>query len=45
MLQDAVWANTEKLPRTPDYQDTAVKFLAASIQGWVLLPGQRREVP
>jgi NitT/TauT family transport system substrate-binding protein len=34
MLQDAVWANTEKL-KDASYQDTAVKFLAASIQGWV----------
>jgi len=34
MLQDAVWANTEKL-KDAGYQDTAVKFLAASIRGWV----------
>jgi NitT/TauT family transport system substrate-binding protein len=33
MLQDAVWANTSKLS-DPSYQDTAVKFLTASIKGW-----------
>ncbi|MEV0720990.1 ABC transporter substrate-binding protein [Asanoa sp. NPDC050611] len=34
MLQDAVWANTAKLESDQSYQDTAVKFLAASIKGW-----------
>ncbi|MEV4537004.1 ABC transporter substrate-binding protein [Asanoa sp. NPDC049518] len=34
MLQDAVWANTGKLESDESYQDTAVKFLAASIKGW-----------
>lgn len=34
MLQDAVWANTSKLESDPSYQDTAVKFLTASIKGW-----------
>jgi NitT/TauT family transport system substrate-binding protein len=33
MLQDAIWANTEKLS-DPAYQDTTVKFIAASIEGW-----------
>jgi len=33
MLQDAVWADSTKLS-DPDYQDTAVKFLTASIKGW-----------
>jgi NitT/TauT family transport system substrate-binding protein len=33
MLQDAVWANTEKL-KDKTYQDTAVKFLAGTIKGW-----------
>jgi NitT/TauT family transport system substrate-binding protein len=33
MLQDAIWANTEKLS-DPAYQDTTVKFIAASLQGW-----------
>jgi NitT/TauT family transport system substrate-binding protein len=34
MLQDAIWANADKLASDPAYQDTAVKFVAASIQGW-----------
>jgi len=34
MLQDAVWANSQKLESDTAYQDTAVKFLAASIKGW-----------
>ncbi|MGF0318998.1 ABC transporter substrate-binding protein [Nocardia fluminea] len=33
MLQDALWANTEKL-KDSEYQDQTVKFLAASLQGW-----------
>ena len=34
MLQDAIWADTDKLASDPAYQDTAVKFLKASIKGW-----------
>jgi NitT/TauT family transport system substrate-binding protein len=34
MLQDAVWANTEKLQSDKAYQDTTVKFLTASLKGW-----------
>lgn len=33
MLQDAIWANTAKLENEA-YQDTAVKFLTATIKGW-----------
>jgi NitT/TauT family transport system substrate-binding protein len=33
MLQDAVWANTQKLD-DPNYQQQTVKFLAATIKGW-----------
>ncbi|WP_410872515.1 ABC transporter substrate-binding protein [Nocardia sp. A7] len=33
MLQDALWANTEKL-QDSEYQDQTVKFLAASLEGW-----------
>ncbi|MEP7055645.1 MAG: ABC transporter substrate-binding protein [Actinomycetota bacterium] len=33
MLQDAVWANTEKL-KDAKYQDTTVKFLTGSMKGW-----------
>jgi len=34
MLQDAVWANTEKLQSDMTYQQTTVKFLTASLKGW-----------
>ena len=33
MLQDAVWANTEKL-NDPAYQQQTVKFLLGTIKGW-----------
>jgi NitT/TauT family transport system substrate-binding protein len=33
MLQDAIWANTEKL-KDSKYQDQTVKFIAASLKGW-----------
>jgi len=33
MLQDAVWANSEKL-RDSSFQDTATKFLTGSLKGW-----------
>ncbi len=33
MLQDAVWANAEKL-KDPKYQEQTVKFIAASLKGW-----------
>jgi NitT/TauT family transport system substrate-binding protein len=33
MLQDAIWANTERLS-DPAYQDTTTKFIAASLKGW-----------
>ncbi len=34
MLQDAIWANTTKL-KDATFQDTTVKFLTASYQGWI----------
>jgi NitT/TauT family transport system substrate-binding protein len=34
MLQDAVWASTERLESEPAYQDTTVKFLAGALKGW-----------
>ena len=34
MLQDAIWANTDKL-KDPAYQDQTVKFLQASFKGWM----------
>ena len=33
MLQDAIWADGTRLD-DPAYNDTAVKFVAASLQGW-----------
>ena len=35
MLQDAIWANTDKLQNDKAYQDTTVKFLEASFKGWM----------
>ncbi|MEU7144472.1 ABC transporter substrate-binding protein [Nocardia sp. NPDC046473] len=34
MLQDAIWANAEKL-KDAKYQDQTVKFIAASLKGWI----------
>ena len=34
MLQDAIWANTDKLKSDPAYQDTAVRMLKGAISGW-----------
>ncbi len=35
MLQDAIWADADKLASDRRYADTAVKFIKASIKGWV----------
>ena len=35
MLQDAIWADADKLESDSDYRDTAVKFVQGSIMGWV----------
>jgi NitT/TauT family transport system substrate-binding protein len=46
MLQDAVWASTEKLTDTA-YQQQTVKFLKASIKGWVFArdnPEEARDI-
>jgi NitT/TauT family transport system substrate-binding protein len=34
MLQDAIWANTDKLQNDKAYQAQTVKFLEASFKGW-----------
>ncbi|MFM8381453.1 MAG: ABC transporter substrate-binding protein, partial [Actinomycetota bacterium] len=34
MLQDAIWANGEKLASDEAYKETAVKFVATSLKGW-----------
>jgi NitT/TauT family transport system substrate-binding protein len=35
MLQDAIWADTERLESDEEYAATAEAFVKASIQGWV----------
>jgi len=34
MLQDAIWADAQKLVDDAEYRDIAVRFVAASIEGW-----------
>ncbi len=34
MLQDAIWADADKLDSDPVYRATAVKFVEASLRGW-----------
>ncbi len=34
MLQDAIWADADRLESDPAYRDTAVKFVQASLKGW-----------
>jgi NitT/TauT family transport system substrate-binding protein len=34
MLQDAIWASGTRLASDSTYKDTAVRFVAASLQGW-----------
>ena len=34
MLQDAIWADGERLASDDAYQDIAVRFVTASLQGW-----------
>ncbi len=35
MLQDAIWADADTLADDKDYADTTVKFIKASIKGWI----------
>jgi NitT/TauT family transport system substrate-binding protein len=35
MLQDAIWANEEKLASDTAYQDLTQKFVHASLEGWI----------
>jgi NitT/TauT family transport system substrate-binding protein len=35
MLQDAIWANSDKLKNDADYKVTAEKFVKASMKGWI----------
>jgi NitT/TauT family transport system substrate-binding protein len=34
MLQDAIWADATRLDEDPEYRETAVAFVAASLRGW-----------
>lgn len=34
MLQDAIWADGERLENDPAYKETAVAFVKASLKGW-----------
>ncbi|HWM15196.1 MAG TPA: ABC transporter substrate-binding protein [Microbacterium sp.] len=47
MLQDAIWADTERLESDSEYADTTVKFLKAVVKGWVFArdnPEQAAEI-
>lgn len=35
MLQDAIWADTERLETDEEYADLAVRFLKATVKGWI----------
>ncbi|MHA6693546.1 ABC transporter substrate-binding protein [Homoserinimonas sp. A520] len=35
MLQDSIWADAERLATDTEFQETTVKFLKASIKGWI----------
>ncbi len=35
MLQDSIWADADRLASDPKYEETTVKFLKASIKGWI----------
>ncbi|WP_232677322.1 ABC transporter substrate-binding protein [Nocardioides sp. R-C-SC26] len=35
MLQDAIWADTERLADDEEYAETTVKFLKAVVRGWI----------
>ncbi|WP_430647196.1 ABC transporter substrate-binding protein [Agromyces sp. GXS1127] len=37
MLQDAIWADTERLESDEEYQETTVAFLKAVIKGWAFV--------
>jgi NitT/TauT family transport system substrate-binding protein len=43
MLQDAVWASTQRLADDKSYQDTTVKFLTAAFKGWVFCRDNARK--
>jgi NitT/TauT family transport system substrate-binding protein len=47
MLQDAIWADTDRLANDAEYQETTVAFLKAVIKGWAFVaqnPEQAAEI-
>lgn len=44
MLQDALWADTERLSSDADYEETTVKFLKAVVKGWAYARDNAEEV-
>jgi NitT/TauT family transport system substrate-binding protein len=43
MLQDSIWANADKLESDADYAATTVKFIKASIRGWIFAANNQSE--
>ncbi|MGO4105579.1 ABC transporter substrate-binding protein [Leifsonia sp. YAF41] len=43
MLQDAIWANADKLSSDSAYADQTVKFIKASIKGWIYAANNPQE--
>jgi NitT/TauT family transport system substrate-binding protein len=43
MLQDAIWADSNKLKSDTAYQDTTVKLLTASYEGWIYCASHAEE--
>ena len=35
MLQDAIWASSERLASDAEYKEQAIDFVAASMKGWI----------
>lgn len=44
MLQDAIWADTERLESDEAYQETTVAFLKAVVKGWIYAAENPEEV-
>ena len=47
MLQDAIWANGDRLADDPEYVDISTRFVAASILGWAFCrdnPNECRDI-
>lgn len=43
MLQDAIWADSTRLADDPAYAETTVKFIKASIRGWIFARDNAQE--